>query len=282
MLEAVWIGFAFSIGLLVRTIGLPPLVGYLAAGFAISTYSSDLGMPTEAGEVLDHVAHLGVLLLLFTVGLKLNLRNLIKREVIGGGLLHFLISVVLMTPALLLVFGVDLYTAFMLSVALSFSSTVLAAKVLETKRELRAFHGRVAIGILIVQDLIALVVMSLAAGRTPSVWALLVFGLPFFRPLLFRLLNASGHDELQLLFGLLLALVVGGYGFELVGLSSELGALALGAMLADHRRAGELSKTLWSIKEFFLVGFFLQIGIGGLPDSQAWIFALSMTALLPL
>ncbi|MDP3517841.1 MAG: cation:proton antiporter [Pseudohongiella sp.] len=282
MLEAVWIGFAFSIGLLVRTIGLPPLVGYLAAGFAISTYSTDLGMPTEAGEVLDHVAHLGVLLLLFTVGLKLNLRNLIKREVIGGGLLHFVISVILMAPALFLVFSLDLYTAVMLSVALAFSSTVLAAKVLENKRELRAFHGRVAIGILIVQDLIALVVMSVAAGRSPSIWALLVFGLPFLRPVLYKLLDASGHDELQLLFGLLLALVVGGYGFELVGLSSELGALVLGALLADHRRSGELSKTLWGIKEFFLVGFFLQIGIGGLPDSQAWVFALAMVAMLPL
>jgi predicted Kef-type K+ transport protein len=183
---------------------------------------------------------------------------------------------------LLLVFSVDFYTTFMLSVALAFSSTVLAAKVLETKRELRAFHGRVAIGILIVQDLIALIVVSLAAGRSPSIWALLVFTLPLLRPLLFKLLDASGHDELQLLFGLLLALVVGGYGFELVGLSSELGALVLGALLANHRRSGELSKTLWGIKEFFLVGFFLQIGIGGLPDSQAWMFALMMTALLPI
>jgi Kef-type K+ transport system membrane component KefB len=69
---------------------------------------------------------------------------------------------------------------------------------------------------------------------------------------------------------------------ELVGLSSELGALVLGALLANHRRSGELSKTLWGIKEFFLVGFFLQIGIGGLPDSQAWMFALMMTALLPI
>lgn len=282
LLEAVWIGFAFSLGLLVRTIGLPPLVGYLAGGFIISTFSTDLGMPVEAGEILDHVSHLGVLLLLFTVGLKLNLANLVKPEVLGGGLLHFGISVVLLAPALWLVFDLDTYTAGMLAVALAFSSTVLAAKVLETKRELRAFHGRVAIGILIVQDLIALVVMSLAAGSTPSWWALLVFTLPLLRPLIYRLMDVSGHDELQLLFGLLLALVVGGYGFELVGLSSELGALLLGALLARHPRAGELSKTLWGIKEFFLVGFFLQIGIGGLPDRAAWEFALVMVALLPL
>ena len=113
-------------------------------------------------------------------------------------------------------------------------------------------------------------------------WALLVFALPFTRPLLYRLLDASGHEDLLVLFGLLLALGVGGYGFELVGLSAELGALVFGALLAKHRRAGEVAKSLWSIKEFFLVGFFLQIGIDGLPDKNAWVFALVVIALLPL
>jgi hypothetical protein len=56
-------------------------------------------------------------------------------------------------------------------------------------------------------------------------------------------------------------------------LSSELGALAFGAMLAKHKRATELSNSLWAIKEVFLVGFFLQIGIGGLPDMNAMLFA---------
>ena len=85
-----------------------------------------------------------------------------------------------------------------------------------------------------------------------------------------------------MLLGLMLALVVGGLGFESVGLSCELGALAFGAMLAKHPRAGELSNSLWSVKEVFLVGFFLQIGIGGLPDADALIFAALMSLLLPL
>lgn len=282
MLEAVWVGFAFTMGLLVRLVGLPPLVGYLAAGFVIATVSSELGMPAASGEILQHVSHLGVLLLLFTVGLKLNVRNMAKSEVVGGSVLHFVLSIVLYTPAFALLLDIPFYNAVLLAIALSFSSTVLAAKVLENKRELRAFHGRVAIGILVMQDVFALAVMSLASGNTPSPWALLVFALPLLRPLLYRLLDASGHEDLLVLFGLMLALVVGGFGFEQVGLSSELGALIFGAMLAKHPRSGELSKSLWSIKEFFLVGFFLQIGIGGLPGVDAWIFALIMTALLPL
>lgn len=282
MLEAVWIGFAFSLGLLVRIVGLPPLVGYLLAGFVISATASDINLPPEGPGIIHHVAHLGVLLLLFTVGLKLNVRSLGKPEVLGGSTLHFALSIILTLPAILLVFDTSWYQALMLSVALAFSSTVLAAKVLEGKREIRAFHGRVAIGILIMQDLLALLVMSLANGTTPSPYALLVFGLPLLRPMLYKLLDASGHEDLLILFGLLLALVVGGQGFELVGLSSELGALVFGAMLAKHPRAGELSKSLWSIKEFFLVGFFLQIGIDGLPDANAWLFAAVMSLLLPV
>ena len=282
MLEAVWIGFAFSLGLLVRAIGLPPLVGYLLAGFVISATASDLSLPPEGPSIIHHVAHLGVLLLLFTVGLKLNVRSLGKPEVLGGSMLHFALSIILTLPAVLFIFDVSWYQALMLAVALAFSSTVLAAKVLEGKREIRAFHGRVAIGILIMQDLLALLVMSLANGTTPSPWALLVFALPLLRPVLYKLLDASGHEDLLILFGLLLALVIGGQGFELVGLSSELGALVFGAMLAKHARAGELSKSLWSIKEFFLVGFFLQIGIDGLPDSNAWLFAGVMSLLLPV
>ncbi|MBS7660819.1 cation:proton antiporter [Pseudomonas lalucatii] len=282
MLEASWIAFAFLMGLAARFIGLPPLVGYLAAGFTLSGLGQYLHIGPLDSSILAHIAHLGVLLLLFTVGLKLKLSNLMRREVIGGGLLHFLISSLLFLTAVTLLLELPLREALLLSVALSFSSTVLAAKVLESKRELRSFHGRLAIGVLIIQDLLALVAMSLANGEAPSPWALLVFALPLLRPLLFRLLDASGHEELMVLLGLLLALVIGGYGFESLGLSSELGALAFGAMLAKHKRAIELSNALWSIKEVFLVGFFLQIGISGLPGTDALAFALVLALLLPL
>jgi len=282
MIEATWIAFAFGLGLVARRLGLPPLIGYLGAGFALAAFDNQLGITRQDSEILGHLAHLGVLLLLFTVGLKLKLGNLARPEVVGVCLLHFILSFGLMLPPILLFLDVSWQDGLMLSVALTFSSTVLAAKILESRRELRAFHGRVAIGVLIVQDLIALVVMSLASGRAPSPWALLVFLLPLLRPLLYRLLDRSGHEELLVLLGLMLALVVGGEGFEAVGLSSELGALAFGALLAKHPRANELSDSLWSVKEVFLVGFFLQIGIGGLPGVHALVFAAVVSLLLPL
>ena len=159
---------------------------------------------------------------------------------------------------------------------------MLAAKLLEAKRELGAFHGRTAIGILIVQDIIALVVLGIWSGQTPNIWALLVFGLPLLRPVLLWLLDFAGHDELLVLMGMLLSLVIGGMGFEAMGLSSEIGALVMGVLLSKHARAKELSESLWALKEVFLVGFFLQIGMSGLPDANALVFAVAAGVLLPL
>src|SRR5690606_35742666 len=102
MPEAIWISFAFVIGLLVKAIGLPPLVGYLAAGFVLSGLASTTDITAEPTSVLAHIAHLGVLLLLFTVGLKLKLKSIVSPEVIGGSLLHFGITCVVFAPGLYL------------------------------------------------------------------------------------------------------------------------------------------------------------------------------------
>jgi predicted Kef-type K+ transport protein len=282
MFEVLVLSFAFVSGLVARQAGLPPLVGFLAAGFALNATGDVLGLPEYSGEVLAHVAHIGVLMLLFTVGLKLKLGQLVKPHVIGGGLAHFAITVAVLAPGIRFVAGTDWNTALLLAMALAFSSTVLAAKILEGKREIGAFHGRAAIGILIIQDIVALVIIAVWGGSTPSVWAVLILGLPLLRPVLFRLLDLSGHDEVLVLMGLLLALVVGGYGFQAVGVSGEIGALAMGVLLGSHARARELSEALWSLKEVFLVGFFLQIGMQGLPDLGDLAFAAVFAVLLPL
>jgi predicted Kef-type K+ transport protein len=283
VIEVVCISFAFTFGLLVRRIGLPPLVGFLAAGFAIAAVGSRLGMPAETGPVLKHVAHLGVLLLLFAVGLKLRLGQIAQPQVLGGALLHAAFATAAVSIGLALLVGLDWQTAILLGVALSFSSTVFAAKTLEAKRDIGTLYGRTAIGILVVQDIIALVILAVWGGQTPTPWALaLVLALPLLRPLLFRLLDLAGHDELLVLAGLLLALVLGGAGFEAAGLSSEIGALAMGLILSTHSRAKELSNALWGLKELFLVGFFLQIGLAGLPGWDGILFALVLILLLPL
>ncbi|WP_404475073.1 cation:proton antiporter [Vreelandella venusta] len=282
MFEVIVLSFAFVFGIIARQFSLPPLVGFLAAGFALNAFGPSIGLSSEAGPLLEHLAHLGVLLLLFTIGLKLNVRSLAEPVVLGSAIIHLSITCLIFTIGFVVFLTLPLDKAILLAIALSFSSTVLAAKVLEAKRELRALHGRIAIGILIIQDLVAIAVLSIYSGQSPSPWALLVFLLPLFRPLLYWLMSVAQHDELLILFGAVLAIAVGGMGFEAVGLSSEVGALVMGLLLAKHPRAQELSKALWGVKEVLLISFFLQIGMAGLPDTNALIFAGVLAIILPL
>lgn len=282
MFEVIAISFAFVFGLAARRVGLPPLVGFLAAGFAVQVFGPPLGLPDNTDDILEHVAHLGVLLLLFTVGLKLRLSQMAQPQVAGGALGHFALTTGAFTLGLGGVLGLDWNTALLLAIALSFSSTVFSAKTLEAKRDTGTFYGRTAIGILIVQDIIAMVVLAVWGGKSPTIWALWVLAIPLLRPLLHRMLDLVGDDELLVLLGMLLALVIGGMGFQAVGLSSEIGALVMGLTLSTHRHAKKLSNALWGLKEVFLVGFFLQIGMNGLPDMSDLIFAGVMVAILPL
>jgi Kef-type K+ transport system membrane component KefB len=100
-----------------------------------------------------------------------------------------------------LYFGLSTEAAVIVSVTLGFSSTVLAAKGLETRNELSSYYGRLSIGILIVQDLVAIGIIAYAGGGIPSPWALVLLGLPLIRPLLSRLLWLVERDELLLIDG---------------------------------------------------------------------------------
>jgi predicted Kef-type K+ transport protein len=89
---------------------------------------------------------------------------------------------------------------------------------------MQSLHGRVAIGNLIVQDIIAVLFITFSTGKVPSVWALALFGLILLRPLFFPIMNRCGHGELVPLFGLFAALVLGAEAFDQVGLKADMGA----------------------------------------------------------
>src|SRR5688572_23427791 len=271
----VWIVGALLLGLVVSRVGLPPLVGFLASGFVFAAFDMD-GTP-----MLTELAHAGVLLLLFAVGLKLRIKTLLRYEVWGTAISHLVLTGSIGVAAAAIGGWLSPGLALVLAVSFGFSSTVLAAKVLDGNRELRAVHGRVAIGILIVQDVVAVVMLAFVNAETPSRYAAALLLLPFARPVIAWLLGRCGHGELLVLFGAALA-IGGGQAFESLGLSAELGALLLGTMLADHRRSQELTNVLWGLKELFLVGFFLNIGFSGPPTLGAITDALLLVALLPV
>jgi predicted Kef-type K+ transport protein len=282
-MDPMWILAAFAFGAGAGRIGLPPLVGYLVAGFALNATG------VEGGETLRQVAHAGVTLLLFTIGLKLKLKSLAKPEVWAGTTLHMLATVTVFGAGLW-VLGTTLSThvrisgwhsALLVAFALSFSSTVFAVKVLEAKREMSSRHAAVAIGILIMQDLIAVVFMAISEGQAPSLWAAaLLAALLIARPLLTRFMVRCGHGELLMLFGILMT-VAGYSSFKLVGLKGDLGALVFGMLLAAHPKAGELAERLLGFKDLFLVGFFLNIGIAGVPTPAGIGIALLLALAMP-
>ncbi|GAB5602740.1 cation:proton antiporter [Thermus sp. FJN-A] len=244
-MEALWVAVAFALGLLASRLGLPPLVGYLGAGFGLH------GMGLRETEFLHHAAEIGVLLLLFSVGLKLRLQDFLDPRVLGAGGLHlFLFSALAFL----------LYKNLPLALVLAFSSTVLVAKLLEDKKELTTYHGRLSLGILVLQDLVAVGLITLYGGGAVSPWAALLLLFPLLRHGMAWLLERSGHEELLILFGLALALL-GGETFRQVGLSPELGALLMGTLLSGHAKGTEMARALWGLKEAFLVAFFLDIGL---------------------
>ena len=279
--DLAWIAMAFALGLLSRTVGLPPLVGFLATGFLLNATGF------AGGEMLGKLSDLGITLLLFVVGLKLNLRTLARPQVWAVAGLHMSIVVLifgtviyvlaLMEAAFLS--GQDLYRSLLIAFALSFSSTVFAVRTLEEKAETASLHGRVAVGILIVQDLAAVVFLAVSAGAWPTLWALAVLLLVPLRPLLILLLRRVGHGELLVLYGLLLALG-GAELFELIGLKGDLGALVLGVLIASHAKADELAKSMLGFKDLFLLGFFLSIGLSAQLSMDAVLIAAAATPLV--
>jgi len=282
-MEFIWILFAFLCGLGAKSFNLPPSIGYLIAGFVLHF----LGY--QGNENLQALADLGITLMLFTIGLKLNVKDLIKTEVWFGSLAHTSIwlAVTLVFIKLLAVTSIafftdlDFNTAILIAFALSFSSTVCVVKLLEDNGEMRTRHGKLAVGILVIQDIIAVAFLVIATGKTPSIWAFALLALFLVKPLINKVINHAGHGELIPLMGFFLAL--GSYElFELVSIKGDLGALLIGMFLASHTKASEINKSLMSFKDLFLIGFFLSIGFTALPDLQMLGLAAVLTLLLPV
>lgn len=282
-MDPIWVVIAFLVGLGVKQFGLPPMVGFLGAGFMLAAIG------VESSETLSYMADLGIYLLLFSIGLKLDLRGLTKPEVWGVATAHMIATTLLVGGGVfgLSMLGLGMFaelswsTALLIAFALSFSSTVFAVKVLEDSSEMKSRHGNQAIGVLIVQDIFAIVFLTVSLGKVPSVWALGLLLLPLARPILGQVMNRVGHGELLLLSGLVMV-----YGFTelfaFVKMKPDLGALIAGLMIGSHPKASELSKSLLSVKDLLLVAFFLMIGLNGLPGWEQLGIAVGLVALVPL
>lgn len=281
---AIYLVVTFACGFVARLVKLPTLIGYLAAGFILHAPG------IQALPVVDTLADFGVTTLLFTIGLKLDLRMLFRREVVVTTVANMVAVVGLTTGflGLLATIGVRMLTGegwqvlALLGFALSFSSTVFVVQVLDERSESTSLYGRIAIGVLVLQDVVAVAFLTAMSGEPPSPWATALILLLPGAWLVRRLWNRLGHGELQTLFGITIALVPGYWLFESVGIKGDFGAMVVGVLLASHPRAAELSRTLFGLRELLLVGFFVSIGLHVAPTTETVLLGLLLTVLLPI
>jgi len=270
---AVLLLFAAAVGALGIRLRQPLIVAFIAVGILVGP--SVLGW-VSANDQIDLLAKFGITLLLFVVGLKLDLHIIRSMgpvalatglgQVIFTSVIGYLIG---------LAFGMAPVTALYVAVALTFSSTIIIVKLLSDKREVDTLHGRIALGFLIVQDLVVVLVMiglnALgAAGETSltqAAFAVLLKGAGFLllvglamRYLLPRLLHMlSRSQELLVLFGIAWGLALAALGVML-GFSKEVGAFVAGVSLASTPYRDALGARLTSVRDFLLLFFFLDLG----------------------
>jgi glutathione-regulated potassium-efflux system ancillary protein KefC len=278
MLDPLIILAALICGLISRALGLPALIGYLAAGFVLHEFE------LEGGEILHSLSDMGITLLLFTIGLKLQPAQLLKTHIWGTTLVHMLVmqaffmGFLYLANALIPGLNLALPAVALIAFALTFSSTVFVIQVMQERGEMASRHANLAIGILVIQDLAAVLFLAFSTGKTPQPAAIVLLALWPLRTVILKLLARSGHGELFTLFGLALAL--GGAAlFDALGIKGDLGALIIGATLAGHQKSKELSRNLLQFKDLFLVGFFLSIGLTGWPQQEIIILSIVLGVL---
>ncbi len=273
---AVLLLVAAVIGAIGMRLRQPLIVAFIAVGVLVGP--SVLGW-VSANDQIDLLAKLGIALLLFVVGLKLDLHIIrtMGSVALATGLGQvFFTSVVGYFIAIAL--GMSPVTALYVAVALTFSSTIIIVKLLSDKREVDALHGRIAIGFLIVQDIVVVLVMigltalgeaGDTAGLGREALAVLIKGGLFIvvigllmhyvlTPLLHQLARSP---ELLVLFAIAWAVALGAAGSHL-GFSKEVGAFLAGVSLASTPYREAIGSRLVSLRDFLLLFFFIDLGAG--------------------
>lgn len=265
-------------GTIARVMRLPVLIGYLAAGIAVGPYTPGIFANPEA---LQLVAHVGVALLMFAVGVHFSLdelRSVQRVALVGGGMQ--ILGTTLLGVLIGLGFGWGLYGGLFLGCALSLSSTAVMMKMLEERGELGTNHGSVMLGILVIQDfsLVAMIAVlpALASLSTQGVSALAGIGYALLRAILFiglTVLLATravpalmqrvakfGSQELFLLLVVCLCLLTA-KAAEVAGLGLELGAFIAGIVISETDFAHEVFSEIRPLRDVFASLFFVSVGM---------------------
>lgn len=260
-----------GISFVMRLLRQPLILGYILSGIIVGPLLFDL---IHAKEAFAGFSQIGIALLLFIIGLGMNagvIRSLGRVSITTAGVILTLVGGLGVGAATLL--GFDIKTALVMGVALFFSSTILILKVLSDKREVSRLHAQIAIGVILVDDIVATIAIVLVAAASSGGANIGDLGLLFAKAVgLGLLLYLAGahviprfskafarNQELLFVFA-----VAWGFGiaslFGLAGFSHEVGALFAGVSLAGLPYAMEMGTRLKPLRDFFVVLFFVSLG----------------------
>jgi Kef-type K+ transport system membrane component KefB/Trk K+ transport system NAD-binding subunit len=276
--------------LLARRVGQPLLLGYVLGGALLGPHIG-LGLVTDEASI-ELISEIGLILLLFIIGLEMNIPRLLQagRVIALSGLLQFPLCAALGWFVFRGVTTGGRFDGLYIAVAFALSSTLIVVKLLFDKFEIATFTGRVTLGILIFQDLWAILFLalqpnlndlqagpllrSLLAGLGLVVWAVLVARYVF--PPLFRAIATS--TELVLLVSIAWCFLLAGFA-GWAGLSKEMGSLIAGIVIAGFPYGAEVTARLGGVRDFFITLFFVALGLK-IPQPSPKLVALAVLASL--
>ena len=295
---AIFLAAAISAVTLFNRLGFGSVLGYLVAGVVIGPWG--FGFITSV-ENIFHFAELGVVLLLFLIGLELRPSRLwvLRRSVFGMGLAQVLATAAVIT-AVGMVVGLPTTTATIIGLGLSLSSTAFAIQLLAEKKQINTIHGRAAFAILLFQDLAVIPMLALLplftnGGQTLShdmitqnvatgvigIVVLVVGGHYLLRPV-FRMVASAGSNEIFTATSLMVV-IVSTLIMQMSGLSMALGAFVAGMLLADSEYRHEIESNIEPFKGLLMGLFFMAVGmsvnLGLLSSKPVEILALVLALL---
>ena len=266
--------FAAGAAHLGRFLRLPPLIGYIAAGVILGT-KIGFGF-VKSHESIEFISEMGLIFLLFIIGLELNPREVMKmgKRLILPGIFQFILN----TSIGLVIFyffrneSWGPFSSIYLGVVLSFGSTLIVVKLLHDKFEIKTLAGQFTLSTLIIQDIWAVIFMGLQQNLSNPQVLPILYSLGSILLVLFSAFAVSRYilsyiftaaakkPELVLLTAVAWSFLVAGVG-SIFGVSIEMGALIAGVSIAAYPYSAEVVARLGGVRDFFVTLFFVALGM---------------------
>lgn len=292
------LGISVGIILVFQRFKIPSLLGFLAAGVLVGPYGFNLISSTHEVELLSEI---GIIFLLFVIGIEFSLKGLakIKNTVVLGGSMQ-VFGTILFTTIVAYLTGLPIGTSVFLGFLFSLSSTAIVLKILQDKAEVTAPHGRIAIGILIFQDIIVVPMMLLTpilAGKTDDIWTtiavlfakvvLVLAGIfllsKYVVPRVFKQVVKTKNSELFVLTVTVFCFSIAWLTAS-VGLSLALGAFFAGLIISESDYSHQATANVLPFREIFISFFFVSVGtlldISFFFSHLHWILLLTLAVIL--